>query len=73
MKVWDLRKQKDVVIPDGVEKIGSYWFWDTDVENVLVPASVRELGIDAFHGCEKLKSVTFAEGSRLETIRRGCF
>ena len=25
-RVWDLKELEDVVVPDGVEKIGSYWF-----------------------------------------------
>ena len=40
---------------------------------MTVPASVREIGTDAFCGCEKLKRVTFAENSRLEKLGVGCF
>lgn len=31
MRIWDLRRLKDVVIPDGVERIGNYWFWGSDI------------------------------------------
>ena len=73
MSVWDLREQKNVVIPEGAERIGSYWFCGSNVESVTVPASVRELGIDVLCDCKKLKRVTFAEGSRLEKLDTGCF
>ena len=58
-RVWDLRSLKQVVIPDGVEKIGSYWFYGTDVEEVTIPASVTEIGTEAFCSCKKLTKVTF--------------
>ena len=66
--LWDLRALRCVVIPEGVERIGNYWFSESDVESVEVPASVTEIGPGAFRKCEKLKKVTFAEGSKLHTI-----
>ena len=72
-RVWDLRKQRDVVIPEGTEKIGNQWFWGADVESVTVPASVKEIGMDAFRYCERLRCVTFVKGSRLEKLGESCF
>ena len=72
-RVLDLRDCKEVVIPEGVEKIGNQWFWGSKIETVEIPASVREIGADAFGNCRDLKSVTFAEGSQLEKIGGGCF
>ena len=72
-RVWDLRKQRDVVIPEGTEKIGKKWFWGADVESVMIPASVKEIGTDAFRYCKQLKCVSFAEGSRLEKLGASCF
>ena len=46
---------KDVVIPEGIEKIGNHWFWGSGIESVTVPASVREIGPDAFYKCKSLK------------------
>lgn len=66
--VQDLKQLKDVVIPEGVERIGNYWFWGSNIESVEIPASVREIGGCAFCNCENLKRVVFAEGSRLEKI-----
>ena len=34
---------------------------------------MKEIGTGAFHSCKNLKQVTFAEGSRLEELGRGCF
>ena len=69
----DLRQTKSVVIPDGVERVGAYWFRRSEVESVEIPASVREIGEEAFYGCSGLKQVVFAAGSRLESIGVRCF
>ena len=73
MKLLDLKNCKHVVIPDSVEKIGSHWFCGSEIENVEIPASVKEIGADAFFRCRHLKSVVFAEGSKLEKIGPGSF
>ena len=62
-RIWDLRKLKNVVIPDGVERIGNYLFWGSNIESVTIPASVKEIGEGTFCRCKKLKRVTFEEGS----------
>ena len=40
---------------------------------MTIPASVQEIGVNAFCNCKKLKRVTFAEGSRLEKFGNTCF
>ena len=72
-RVWDLRELRDVVVPDGVERVGSRWFWGAGIESVTIPASVREICTDAFRNCEQLKEITFKEGSQLKEIGRGAF
>ena len=52
VKVWDLRKQKEIVFPEGAERIGNHWFYGADVESIMVPASVKEIGVGAFCKCE---------------------
>ena len=71
--IQDLRKMKNVVIPEGTEKIGNYWFWDSWMESITVPASVREIGADAFYRCRNLRRVTFAPRSKLKMIGVGGF
>ena len=72
-KIWDLKELKDIVIPDGVEKIKNYWFWGAEVERITISASVKEICIEAFYGCEKLSEVVFEEGSKLKVIGEGAF
>ena len=57
--IQDLRQMKDVVIPKGTEKIESYLFWGSRVESVAVPASVIEIGVEAFCNCAKLRKLVF--------------
>ena len=61
--LWDLRATRNVVIPDGVEKIRKQWFAGCAVESVEVPVSVTEIEEMAFFCCYKLRDVVFAENS----------
>ena len=48
----------DLVIPDGVKKIGSYAFEDCyRLEGITLPNSLTTIGFSAFFGCRNLKSV----------------
>lgn len=71
--LWDLRRLSSVTIPDGVQLIESHWFGMSQIKAVAIPASVREIGDEAFRGCRRLTQVTFAENSNLETIGVMCF
>ena len=62
-----------MVIPEGMKIIGNHWFCGSEIASVEIPASVREIWVDAFFICKKLKSVVFAEGSQLEKIGSGSF
>ena len=57
-----------VVIEDGVTSIGSNAFRKSSLTSVTIPASVTSIGSDAFMFCSNLTSVTFADGSQLESI-----
>ena len=69
----EFRKLKEVRIPDGLSTIWSCLFTAADIESVEIPASVKEIEVDAFYNCKKLRYVIFAEGSQLEKIGEGCF
>ena len=71
--ILDLRRQKEIVLPEGICEIGDYWFRGCEAESVTIPASVRNIGARSFCRCEKLKHVYFAKGSKLETIGKHCF
>ena len=53
-RVWDLRGCKEIVIPEGVETIGNYWFWGSEIKSVVVPASVKKIEMGAFRNCKAL-------------------
>ena len=73
MRVSDLRQQSNIVIPEGVERIGSYWFYGSAVQSVAIPSTVKEIGTAAFSNCSRLMKVTFADDSRLEKIGKESF
>ena len=71
--LWDLRALRDVRIPEGIERIGNYWFSYSEINSIEIAASVRKLDLCAFYRCSNLKNVMFTAGSRLEEIGVGCF
>lgn len=73
MCVQTLRHIKVLVIPDGLRKIGDHWFSCSAVEDVTIPASVIEIGVEAFYRCTGLRKVTFAEESALWKAGEACF
>ncbi len=62
-----------LTIPDGVKTVNAYvfqsgeWHWEKqyDLESVVVPDSVREIGDKAFANNRKLKSVRLPHGVKL--------
>ena len=42
---------KTLRLPDGLETIGSDWFWYTNIEKLIVSSSVKTLGNCAFGDC----------------------
>ena len=71
----------ELVIPEGVTKIGGYAFYNCkEITNVVLPESLTSIGPGAFHGCSGLTSITipnnvqsiggyaFAYSDKLSTI-----
>ena len=53
----------EVVIPDGVQYINPYAFYNFDsITSVVIPDSVKQIGDYAFRGCINLMSVTIGNG-----------
>ncbi len=48
-------------IPDGVTAIPANAFAGSKIDRVVIPASVAQIGTEAFAGCENLVSVVFEE------------
>ena len=58
----------ELTLPASLKTIKRYAFNATNITAVTIPASVTSIGSYAFNGCSGLKTLTFAEGSQLETI-----
>lgn len=59
---WNAASTNDVVIPDGVKKIGDKAFYMEDnMKSVYIPDSVTEIGYLSFSACDKLEKVTGGE------------
>lgn len=50
-------KEKKVVIPDGIEKIGCYAFYNKEIEEICLPTTLKIIDDYAFDFCEKLKNI----------------
>ena len=59
------------IIPEGVARIERCAFWDSDIQKVVFPSSVKEIGERAFYNCYQLTEITFSEG--LESIGQFAF
>lgn len=55
-------RDEDVVIPEGVTKIGDDAFYNCiSLESITIPDSVTSIGDSAFNGCTSLTSVTIPD------------
>ena len=53
----------DIVLPDGIERIGNYTFQGCDkITSITIPSSVTSIGEDAFYHCTNLMSVILGDG-----------
>ena len=75
-------KSGSVVIPNTITCGGTTYnvtgiseeaFKGTKISSVVIAASVKQIGLSAFEECSSLSSVTFEEGSVLETISSSVF
>lgn len=51
------RSGKTYTVPDGTRRIGSDAFSYVDLEKIVLPESVEELGVSAFSACNRLKTI----------------
>ncbi len=49
-------------VPDGVEAIGNSAFDSSAVESVVLPKSLKTIGVNAFGGCANLKEIVIPDG-----------
>lgn len=64
-------QSRDIVIPEGTNKIGERAFAETDITSVRFPSTLTTIMDSAFEGCELLKEVTLPES--LTTIEDWAF
>ena len=62
---------KEIVLPDGLKKIGEGAFSNCRIESIVIPDSVESIGDYAFRGCSELKEISMP-GS-LKEIGQSCF
>ena len=56
-----------------LERIGKYAFRETDLIDVAIPDSVKEIDDWCFSGCRRLSHVSFSASSSLERIGKYAF
>lgn len=58
----------EIIFPDGLERIGDCWFFDSPIESVTIPNTVKEIGANSFRYCLNLEEVLFSDGWTVEKI-----
>ena len=53
----------EIIIEDGVKRIGNNAFRGTHASKINVPTSVKEIGSNAFYNCSKLGEITIPAGT----------
>ena len=54
--------ETDIVIPNGITKIGEHKFHGAPITSIVLPSTLQEIGNDAFHNCTKLKTADIPSG-----------
>ena len=63
-----------VIVPEGVEKIGSYAFANlTALEEIVLPSTLQSIEYGAFYGCTSLEKITFSGENHLQIINQNAF
>jgi len=69
----DCESLSDVILPNGVKKIGWRAFEGTGITTITIPSSVKEIGHSAFKRCLELEEVTFEEPITVNDIPESMF
>ena len=62
---------KTVVLPNDLVTIPEMCFWQSGLEKIKIPSSVRTIDKNAFKECKNLTHIKLPEN--LEVISEGCF
>ncbi len=52
----------EIILPEGVEKIGERAFAESSIEQILIPDGVTDIGTGAFYNCVDLVSADVSDG-----------
>lgn len=64
-----LYSSQNVALSEGITSIGKALFYDMQtLSEITIPSTITEIRARAFENCRKLKTITFADNSELETI-----
>lgn len=61
----DTKLTRKFTVPYGVANIGDYAFYNTLVEEISIPETVRNIGVGVFSGCKNLKRINFSPNIKL--------
>ncbi|MCR5239310.1 MAG: leucine-rich repeat protein [Prevotella sp.] len=61
-----------IVLPKNLTAIGSYAFQDSGIEELVLPATVKELGRDIFYYARNLKALSVESGNTVFDSRDNC-
>mgnify|MGYP004638186959 CR=1 FL=1 len=65
---------KKIIIPEGVTTINKYAFaYLTELTEIVLPSTLTKIGVGAFEGCNKLKTISFPNGNNLQFINKDAF
>ena len=53
---------KHVEVPEGVEKIIDFAFYNSEIQSIKLPDSIKRIGDEAFSNCHNLKEVNLGNG-----------
>lgn len=55
---------KHVEVPEGVEKIIDFAFYNSEIQSIKLPDSIKRIGDEAFSNCHNLKEINLGNGVR---------
>ena len=53
---------KHAEVPEGVEKITDFAFYNSEIESIKLPGSIKKIGDEAFSNCHNLKEINLVNG-----------
>ena len=75
-KMWYIGENSitKVILPEGIEKIGSYAFANlTALEEIVLPSTLEAIEYGAFYGCTALQKISFSGENNLKIINQNAF